>query len=246
MNAQFAMPFVAPSLVSPLVMEDLKKRIEAAYYHIDRFPSDFDEDVRVAQKWGGLSVTQLRRYFGNTVMPTIENVFLSLEQQGDVRIEESVCVFRRILPDKSTYIYWHTDADGTGSWPFDPLWNCWMPLENVGVDYPSLELIEDSEAFMRTVPPLHPGHRTDEWIDKNFPPATRRIMCPAMSPGDGLVFSHCVLHRTQPMQKLKGPRIGFEIRFVQGDKPRWKTGLRKRWRRLTSYLSERGESADSL
>ena len=154
--------------------------------------------------------------YGNTFplcCRSIAPIFRAVEQKFNARVQESVTVFRRMKADRSTYIHWHTDADGAGSWPFDPLWNCWTPLQNVGVDYPSLELITDSEALMRSVPPAHPGGRADDWVDANT--AGMKRIAPWLAIGEALVFSHCVLHRTQRMAALKGDRIGFEIRFTR-------------------------------
>lgn len=196
----------------------LKRFVERVYDEIEDEITDWSlrEDVRTAYKWGGLSVAHLRErslVTDGLLAPITER--LAARWRGAGLIPE-VSAFRRILPDRSTYIYWHMDADGTGSYSYDPVWNCWLPLEDVGVQYPSLELLVHSEAYMRRQP-LREGRyaeRSEEWVAKHFPDAVP--WSPVMEMGDALVFSHYILHRTQPMVALKGPRIGAELRFTIG------------------------------
>lgn len=97
--------------------------------------------------------------------------------------------------------------------------NCWMPLdEGAGLTAPGVELVR------------HPGHpiqlRKDnagakqvsgyqavaidhDWIVAEYGDA---FHAPILAPGDGLVFSQDVIHRTHITQQMTRPRIGFEFR----------------------------------
>ena len=204
-------PHVVRSLMPEKHMERLRLHLENAY---DQAEMSDDPEVRKALQWGGLALTGLRPQIDGFIEPIVKEV---KRRWPAAQLKDEFSVFRRIVP--RTYIYWHMDADGTGSWQADPLFNCWMPLEAVGFgDYPSLEVMVNSERRMREVGISPPGHRDDDWVERNFP--AQDILCPRMRPGDALIFSHWLLHRTQPMDQLKGPRIGCELRFTLGEAPR--------------------------
>jgi hypothetical protein len=222
-------------LIPREVMLQLKIDVGGAYLWQDRQANAGVLDVSelaVARRWGGLNVPQFKSFYGgspalNQIRGTIEDAYPGL------RMVEEVSAFRRIKADKSTYIYWHLDADGTGSWQFDPLWNFWLPLETVGDNYPSLEVMTNSEEIMRKEP-LMPGeyaHRSDEWVAEKFP--KQDIICPRLRPGDTLIFSHYMLHRTQPMTQIAGDRIGCELRFTLQQAKRM---FVKRWLRRSGLL----------
>lgn len=215
-------PQVVRWLVAPDLMRDLRAFVERAYVAM---PGDSREEVRTALKWGGLALSWLRPEIDTLIEPVVEAV----EQRfPGAQLVDQFTVFRRIT--RKTYIYWHMDADGTGSWTRDPLFNCWMPLEDVGVDYPSLEVMTNSERVMREEGISPPGNRHDKWVQERFPEP--EILCPKLNVGDALIFSHYLLHRTQPMDRLLGPRIGCEFRFAMPpDKPprRWYHRVLKPW-----------------
>lgn len=198
-----------PSVVRGLFTRDEIQQLRAVA--IDGYAAaETSDDPMVkstAVGWGGLAVS--------TVRPAIDQLFCMIGDRiarrwAGAYMIEPYCVFRRIVP--STYIRWHMDADGTGSWASDPVWNCWLPLSEVGVDgSPSLDVIPSSGQRMRRFGPSPPGHRPDEWVAEHF--GRDPVMCPHLHPGDALVFSHWLLHRTQPMAALSGPRIGAEMRF---------------------------------
>ena len=198
-------PQVIPGLVPLADMLALKAHVERAYVEMAGDPRN---EVQTALKWGGLALSWLRPGIDIFIEPVVEAVERCFP---GARLVDEVSVFRRVV--RQTYIYWHMDADGTGSWRYDPLFNCWLPLEEVGVDgYPSLEVMTNSEAGMREEGISPPGSRHDDWVKAHFPDP--EIMCPRMAVGDVLIFSHFLLHRTQPMAELKGPRIGCEMRFA--------------------------------
>lgn len=212
---------VWPGLVPRAAMLALKAEVEEAYKEAAQCR---DEAILTALRWGGLPMTFLRNQ--EAIRPVLDAV----ERREGWHWASEFSVFRRIVPD--TYIYWHADMDGAGSWSADPVNNVWMPLEDVGEEYPSLQIIANSEARMRAFGPNPPGHRPDEWVAANFPDAD--IVCPALGVGDALVFGHYLLHRTQPvetMKRLRGPRIGCEFRFREAARRPW---WQRAWRRMAA------------
>ena len=221
---------VVRGLLPPRVMADLCRAVRFAYTEIDRRVAAGTAlpDDATAHKWGGLALRTFKREFhGDQVLaPVVERIQARFP---GARMVDECSAFRRIVPDKSTYIYWHLDADGTGSFAQDPAYNCWLPFETVGTgDYPSLEILDKSEKFMRSQPllPGYKAHRPDEWVNWHFPDAVP--FCPRLDPGDAVVFSHYLLHRTQPMATLKGERIGAELRFSMAQPPGLAARLKRR------------------
>ena len=52
--------------------------------------------------------------------------------------------FRRLRNFGIGQTSWHIDADAAGTGSFDPCFNTWLPLNDVGDELPSLELVENS------------------------------------------------------------------------------------------------------
>ena len=50
------------------------------------------------------------------------------------------------------------------------------------------------------------------WIDRRFASSGRVI--PTLEPGDALIFDHYLLHRSQPMAPVDGPRVSGEFRVT--------------------------------
>ena len=214
MTADLSRPLVVRQLVDPSLIAQLLDHVELTYLWAGQSPDLATQD---ALKWGGLALDTCRPGIDSLIAPVEE----AIGEHFGGRLIDEFSVFRRVTRD--TYIYWHMDADGTGSWRRDPVWNCWLPLTEVGIPgWPSLEVMPDSGAAMRAFGPNSPGHRSDEWVAQHF--AGHEVICPQLDPGDALVFSHWLLHRTQPMEKLAGPRIGAEMRFTVGEtkKPWWR------------------------
>lgn len=170
-----------------------------------------------AARWGGLPFSHVLESAPVLYRLALQPLVQKLEARwAGTQVIISCCTFRRIMPDQSNYIFWHTDADGTDSHQFDPMWNCWIPLEEVGMGrFPSLQVLVESERVMRGVEAAHPGHRAKEWVQEVLPGA--QPMCPVLRRGDALVFGHYYLHRTEPMRVLAGERIGAEVRFTRSE-----------------------------
>lgn len=218
---------VISGLVSREAMLRLKGEVCRLYDEVMAGFTGFarDEDVRTAMGWGGLSLAHLQRHGrGLDLDPILAAVHELLPR---AELAPDVSCFRRIVP--RTVIRWHTDAEGTNSGQIAPdIWNFWFPLEDVGVEYPGLELIPQSGEKMRKLPRRWgpEAERSAAWVETEFPERKFVRWSPEMEVGDALVFNHWILHRTQPMEEMAGPRIGCEMRFLV---PEWN---RKPWWRV--------------
>lgn len=235
------MPQVAPAphvirgLVGKRKMFHLRELVERRYVEAQAEALD-EPDLAESLVWGGLGLGRT----GEEILGAIAPIEVEIAARfPGASLVPSVSAFRRIT--RRTYIFWHMDADGTGSWAHDPVVNCWIPLADVGRDgSPSLELLVNSEPLMRRVGIDPPGHRPDSWVEENLPQAESWI--PQLRMGDCLVFSHYILHRTQPMERLSGPRIGMELRFALREPQKapkaqvsWKSKLRRKIHEYTSF-----------
>jgi hypothetical protein len=133
---------------------------------------------------------------------------------GPCRLILAISLFRRhVYAD--TLLPWHIDADGAGTKPYDPCLNLWLPLVSVGEGRrPSLEVIPGSHHVMRGEAELPGDHavRPSDWIAHRF--ASSKRVIPTLEPGDALVFDHYLLHRSQPMARVDGPRVSGEFRVT--------------------------------
>jgi hypothetical protein len=213
--------------VPPPILNALKGFVEGAYSEVDRqFEAGTpNPDFAITRDWDGLHVTHLKKHFDaspiNAFQRHVEEHF------SGARMIDDECTVRRHR-GAVTHLGWHTDADAAGCAQYDPCFNIWVPLASVGKTLPSLELIPKSDARMRGVPFTTNSSKTipDEWRKEAFPAVTP--LCPRLDPGDVLVFSHYVLHRTQPMSGQIGSRMSGEFRFTMKGveppppKPWWK------------------------
>lgn len=107
---------------------------------------------------------------------------------------------------------WHVDADAANIWRPN-CFNVWLPLDVVGRDLPSLEVVAGSQRTMRKLPLMeHFGrYRDDGFVASIGPSAT-----PELDPGDALVFDQFTLHRTQCVNSARTIRRSCEFRFDDG------------------------------
>ena len=178
-------------------------------------------DFRATRSWDGLHVPHLKQHMdGEKPIDAVAN--LIGRQFKGARVIDQECNFRRHR-GASSRAGWHTDADAAGSAPYDPCFNVWLPLMPVGIVLPSLELMPDTERPMRKMPraPVEDGKVwSDRWRIEHFPDA--KVECPVLNPGDVVIFSHYILHRTQPLPTQVGERISGEFRFSMKDAPWWR------------------------
>jgi hypothetical protein len=183
--------------VPSTILAALKDFIEDAYRKVDKQFSEGTPhpDFAVTRSWDGLHVPYLKKHFdGATPIADFQRHVTQYFTGG--RMIDDECTIRRHR-GAVTHLGWHTDADAAGSAQFDPCFNIWVPLASVGTALPSLEVIPKSDPKMRCVAFTTNSSKTipDDWRKDAFPGV--EPLCPKLSPGDVLVFSHYVLHRTQ-------------------------------------------------
>ena len=118
--------------------------------------------------------------------------------------------FRRIGGGKGKVHVWHIDADAANI-QRDFCVNVWLPLDRVGAELPSLEIIGGSHSKMRSIPISveNVPERDDAFISAMGVPSV-----PRLDPGDALVFDQFTLHRTQPIDGGT-VRTSCELRFTK-------------------------------
>jgi len=121
------------------------------------------------------------------------------------------CSFFRRPSSPTTLLRWHIDADGAQIGKAESV-NVWLPLDEVGVDLPSLDVIPGSHRKMRKLPLL-----TDEDYDRDdeFAAALGAAVTPRLQPGDALIFDQYILHRSQPTALKEFSRTSCEMRFAR-------------------------------
>jgi hypothetical protein len=128
--------------------------------------------------------------------------------------------FRRHL-GMSKKVGWHADADGATIFKVAAsVINVWLPLEAVGGDLPSLEVVPRSHTIMRGVPMLTGTYRAR---DDAFVSAAGEPSIPQLQLGDALIFDQFVLHRTQNAGAPDAVRTSCEFRFARRSAPRLQT-----------------------
>jgi hypothetical protein len=175
------------------------------------------------RRWEGLWLKELQGYLvqaSPSVVALFDDVIATAEQRfralfdQNWRLELNFTFIRRHRSSQK-YLPWHIDADAAGIInTADYCINAWLPLDPVGDDLPSLELIPGSNRAMRGIPTLAGSEksRTDDWVKDNIPGES---WIPRAMPGDAIIFDHWTLHRTQPMVRSNIMRTSCEFRFVR-------------------------------
>jgi Phytanoyl-CoA dioxygenase (PhyH) len=114
-------------------------------------------------------------------------------------------------------VAWHIDADGATIFRIAAsVINIWLPLDAVGRDLPSLEIVPRSHAAMRDIAMLAGDNRSR---DDAFVQDIGDAVIPQMQLGDALIFDQFVLHRTQNVGAADAVRTACEFRFVRRSRP---------------------------
>jgi len=144
----------------------------------------------------------------------IENVVCEKTRRifgGQWRLHSERSYMRRVI-GATAKVPWHVDADAANIWRPN-CFNVWLPLDHVGRDLPSLDVVSGSQRIMRKLPPMeHFGrYRDDQFVTSIGTSST-----PELDPGDALVFDQFTLHRTQCVSSPKTIRSSCEFRFDDG------------------------------
>ena len=116
-------------------------------------------------------------------------------------------------------VTWHVDADAASIFLVaGEAINVWMPLDKVGTDLPSLEVVPHSHEVMRKIPMLA---GKDRYRDDAFVGTIGQASAPQLDVGDALIFDQFTLHRTQNVGSKDIVRTACEFRFVRHAAPTW-------------------------
>jgi hypothetical protein len=115
---------------------------------------------------------------------------------------------------------WHQDGALGVSFPLErgpagpmtELLTCWIPLNNCGVESPSLEFVRRRQPAL-----LHFTELEDSGLRQSFSPV--EFWAPALEFGDGLIFLNDILHRTYVRSEMKHDRVSVEYRIMPGPTP---------------------------
>jgi hypothetical protein len=106
-------------------------------------------------------------------------------------------------------VRWHRDAHAVKTHDDGNCVNFWIPVDEVGMVRPSLQIACGSAAEWKYRPVDYSAieNPADEDVPLDYQVATAFL-----NPGDILVFGHHTLHRTQPMAN-GSMRLSGEFRF---------------------------------
>jgi hypothetical protein len=113
---------------------------------------------------------------------------------------------------------WHADADGATIFRIAAsVINVWVPLDAVGTDLPSLEIVPRSHTALRGVAMLAGNNRSRDDAFVSALGVSSSI--PQLELGDVLIFDQFLLHRTQHVGAEDAVRTACEFRFVRRSAP---------------------------
>jgi hypothetical protein len=87
----------------------------------------------------------------------------------------------------------------------------WIALNPCGLDAPGLELVTSPTEQL-----LHPDQLIESYVRARF--ASELCWKPVLSPGDALLFSGSILHRTHVLPGMSQDRTSIELRCFSADK----------------------------
>jgi hypothetical protein len=188
--------------LAPGPLRDLQAAVYSSYdllrQHVDDDPPAMN--VYLAdhyKRWDGLWVKELQGYLrqnGPDILNLFDSAIAAAEERfrslfdPNWRLEPNFTFIRRHRSTQK-YLPWHIDADAAGILnTTDYSINAWLPLDPVGDELPSLELIPGSNKTMKNITSLEGGEksRTDDWVRSNI---TGQSWVPRAIPGDAILFA---------------------------------------------------------
>ena len=195
-------------------------------------------------RWYGVNMEQLIEYL-NVARPDLARSWGGLVDHVRDRTRTIFGANWRLVPARSWLrrhvgvtrkVPWHVDADAAAMGAFGrEAFNVWLPLESVGHNSPSLDVIRGSHKTMR-------GQRRlvapDIYRDDAFAATLGHASTPVLEPGDALAFDQYMLHRTQPVGSTNTTRTACEFRFVEPYPPLSLAGLTGVAKRFVRRIKE--------
>jgi Phytanoyl-CoA dioxygenase (PhyH) len=217
---------VVRGFLTPGEAANLRRTVDEIYAAMDsceHFPNAlFENNFRV---WDGVWLKALPAFLRQACPDLVQRYGQSL-RLVDLQVKRVLGPEWRYFPKRSYFrrhrgmgkrVGWHADADGATIFRIAAsVINVWMPLDAVGSDLPSLEIVPRSHTALRGVPMLTGNNRSR---DDAFVRALGPSLTPQLELGDALIFDQFVLHRTQHVGAEDALRMACEFRFVRRSAP---------------------------
>jgi hypothetical protein len=213
-------------LLTPGDATNLRRTVEEIYAVMDaceRFPNRLlGNNFRV---WDGVWLKALPSFL-RQARPDLAVRYEQSLRLVKSQIERVLGPEWRYFPKRSYFrrhrgmgkrVGWHVDADGATIFRIAAsAINVWMPLDAVGADLPSLEIVPRSHTALRRIPMLTGNNRSrDDAFISTLGPSS----IPQLEVGDALIFDQFVMHRTQNVGADDAVRMACEFRFIRRSAP---------------------------
>jgi hypothetical protein len=203
-------------LLSPAEAADMRSLVHRIYDLLSEREID-DEFLRDHfNRWHGVWMKPLPKFLQENdldIFNSYENLlrFVSGKAKSALGDEWTLLpqqsFFRRHVGVRD-YLPWHIDADAAALGDGRCM-NVWIPLDAVGTNRPSLELVPNSSEAMRKLPLIVEGERVrDDAFVRTIGPS----IVPLLDFGDAVAFDSYTLHRTQQVTETS-MRTACEFRF---------------------------------
>jgi hypothetical protein len=217
---------IVRGFLSPDAAADLRRTAAEVYALMgacERFPDKrLGENFRV---WDGVWLKALPAFLRRT-RPDLADRYAQSLRLVDAQLKRALGRQWRYFPKRSYFrrhvgmgkkVAWHVDADGATIFRVAASSvNVWMPLDPVGSELPSLEIVPRSHAVMSRVAMLAGNNRSR---DDAFVSTLGATSTPQLDVGDVLIFDQFLLHRTQNVGAENAVRTACEFRFVRPSLP---------------------------
>jgi hypothetical protein len=219
---------VVRGFLAPDDAADLRRTVNDIYTFLKSCERIWHRQLRFHfNLWHGVWLRPLPKFL-RKARPDLAQRYAEVVGRVETQVKRTFGPDWRFFPKRSYFrrhigmvraVTWHIDADAAAIFQVaGEAINVWMPLDKVGTDLPSLEVVPHSGEVMRTVPLLT---GKDRYRDDAFVRTIGQTAAPQLEPGDALVFDQFTLHRTQNVGSKDTVRTACEFRFVRHANPTW-------------------------
>lgn len=212
---------IMPRFLSADEAAELRAVVFAVYDEMNARRSSLSADlVSHFTAWNGVWTKDLPAFLGE-FNPPLDARYRKMTDLICDKVHRAFGEQWRLYPERTYFrrhigvankVRWHVDADAAHT-RRRHCFNVWMPLDAVGEDSPSLDIIPRSHRVMREVP-LLTGE--DRYRDDAFTATIGAPIVPKLAPGDAVAFDQFTLHRTQCVGSENTIRTACEFRFQRG------------------------------